>query len=218
MKSKKFFLMVALLAVGLFALPETLALFSGQHTFDKSGDTALCGKCHADVEEELSAGIFHKSLFDPQSADPGPPKCKACHTTDKVNSSSVLTGRGRLITAPPPYVMVGLDVAGGNFTQANGTNITGIVAHAAVTVECKSCHYAVNFTNDAHKRYAEEASNQTWLKGANEACVGCHTKTLVNMTWTRNTGYIVTYRFQDKNITIAINETYVNTTTNNTGI
>lgn len=136
MNNKILFLSIAVLAVGLFAIPNTLSLFSGQHTFDKPGDTAMCGKCHSDIEDELLAGTFHTSLFDPQSS--GTPSCKACHTTDKVDASTIYKGNGSGFG--PSGVKVGLTVSTGNFTQANGTNITGIVAHAAVTVECKSCH------------------------------------------------------------------------------
>ncbi len=50
-------ILIALLGVGLFALPQTVALFAGQHSFvniDATGNQIDCRKCHGDVQAELA--------------------------------------------------------------------------------------------------------------------------------------------------------------------
>lgn len=210
MNSKILLLSIAVISVGLFAMPSTLSLFAGQHTFDKAGNTTICAKCHSDVVSEIQSGNYHKTLIPTVSGNIG---CNACHTTATVNGTLIPIGnQGGNGSA----VAVGLNIAGGNFTMANGTNISVGTVHAAVTVECKACHYAVNFTNDAHKSFADNTTTQTWLKGANEACIGCHTKANVQMTWIRKGGYNYSYDFQNKSGVLAFNNSNVTTISNNT--
>ena len=38
----------------------------------------------------------------------------------------------------------------------------------------------------AHRKFVLDAINSTLMEGANEACVACHTKVGVNITWTKN--------------------------------
>lgn len=207
-------LTIGIIAIGVFLLPNTLALFSGQHTFDKAGNTTICAKCHSDVISEINAGNYHKSLI-PSGA--GGTECKGCHTTATINSSLIPIGVNGSGNNSGNF-NVGLNLATGNFTRANGTNLTGYSgAHAAITVECASCHYAVNFTNDAHKSFADNSSSQTWLRGSNEMCVGCHTKTRVEMTWVRKGGYNYSYDFMNSSGVFSFNNTNVTTYTNNTG-
>lgn len=212
MNQKMTFLSIAIIAIGVFLLPNTLALFSGQHTFDKAGNTTICAKCHTDVVTEIQNGNYHKSLIPTSGSNTD---CVGCHTTATVLSSLIPLGNGSG-NASGSY-NVGLNITYGNFTQANGTNLTGKTAHAAITVECASCHYAVNFTDDAHRSFADNSTSQTWLKGTNEICVGCHTKTNVQMTWVRKGGYNYSYDFQNTSGVFSFNSTNVTTTTNNTG-
>lgn len=212
MNSKILLLSIAVISVGLFAMPSTLSLFAGQHTFDKAGNTTICAKCHSDVLSEINAGAYHKSLISNSTTTND---CRACHTSSTVNSTYIPIGN-QSGNATGNY-NVGLNIATGNFTTANGSTISYGAVHAAVTVECKACHYAVNFTNDAHKIFADNASTQEWLLGANEACIGCHTKGKVEMTWVRKGGYNYTYDFQNKSGVLSYNGTNVTTNTNNTG-
>ncbi len=206
-------LTIAMIVIGVFLLPNTLALFSGQHTFDKAGNTTICAKCHSDVIGEIQSGNYHKSLIlDTGSGT----ECKGCHTTSTISSSLIPLGNGSGRNASAGY-LVGLNVTTGNFTMANGTNLTGYTLHSAITVECASCHYAVNFTDDAHRSFSDNASSQTWLRGSNEICVGCHTKTRVEMTWVRKGGYNYSYDFMNSSGVFSFNITNVSTHTNNTG-
>ncbi|MEE8401866.1 MAG: hypothetical protein V3R86_06910 [Candidatus Hydrothermarchaeaceae archaeon] len=65
--------------------------------------------------------------------------------------------------------------------------------HAVATVECIACHSGegteLDATTAAHNEYYQGAKGQTWLKGGSEACIGCHTKTAVNVTWIEPSGY-----------------------------
>ncbi|MBU4075160.1 MAG: NapC/NirT family cytochrome c [Euryarchaeota archaeon] len=208
MKNISLLLLIAVILVGLFALPNALSLFSGQHSFDKAGNGTICVKCHSDVAAELAGSAYHKSITI------GPDKCKACHTAGIISANLIPLGNG---TNGSTNVGVGLNITNGNFTYANGTNRTNLKLHAAVTLECVSCHYGVNFTDDAHKPFYDNTSSKVWLKGANEACYGCHTKVNVQMTWIRKGGYNYSYEFNTTTGTLMFNATDVTTHTNNTG-
>ncbi len=211
MKNRTLLLLIAVIMVGLFALPNALSLFAGQHSFDKAGNGTICSKCHSDVADELRASAYHKSISTNSSG-----MCIACHSAGRIDAGLIPLGNGTGKNGTSG-VMVGLNISAGTFYYANGSTNSSLVLHSAVTIECVSCHYAVNFTNDAHKQFATDANNQSWLKGGNEACVGCHTKTYVNMTWIRKGGYNYQYDFQNSTGTLSFNGTNVTTYTNNTG-
>ncbi len=209
MNSKILLLTIAVISVGLFAMPTTLSLFAGQHTFDKAGNNTICAKCHSDIQTEIQAGTYHRTLLNDSTGE-----CKGCHTSSYINGTLIPKGNS---SGNGTAFAVGLNIAAGNFTMANGTNVSygaGQV-HAAVTVECKACHTAVDFTNDAHRPFADNTSSQTWLRGANEACIGCHTKAVVGFTWARKGGYNYTYDFANSSGTLTYNNTFVNGTTDN---
>lgn len=204
-------LTTAMIAIGVFLLPNTFASFSGQHTFDKAGNTTICAKCHSDIISEMQSSSYHMSLIPTTASGT---ECKGCHTTATIASGLIPTGNGSNASSG---TNVGLNMTTGNFTMANGSNLTGYAVHAAITMECASCHYAVNFTDDAHKSFSDNSTSQTWLKGANEICMGCHTKTRVEMTWIRKGGYNYSYDFQNSTGTFSFNNTNVSSATNNTG-
>lgn len=216
MNSKILLLSIAVISVGLFAMPSTLSLFTGQHSFDKKGDTTICTKCHSDVKDEITNSNYHTSLTVNG-------ECKGCHTSAKINSSLIPKGIKGLGNFSGSGNTTGLDLITGNFTMANGTNYSFGAGslHAAVTIECAWCHnYSVGaFGKDAHKSLYDNATADTTLnlKGANVACMGCHTKTVVFMNWARKGGYNYTYDFVTRSGTFTVNNTYANITTNNTG-
>ncbi len=211
MNSKILLLSIAVISVGLFAMPSTLSLFAGQHTFDKAANTTICAKCHSDVLSEINAGGYHKTLTVNGTTTND---CRGCHTSSKVNNTLIPIGN-QTGNVTGVGTWVGLNIAAGTFTYANGTSPSVGGVHAAVTIECKACHYGVNFTNDAHKTFADNTTDQTWLKGANEACIGCHTKTRVEMTWVRKGGYNYSYDFQNSTGVITYNGTNATTNSNN---
>jgi hypothetical protein len=78
--NKKMLIVIALVGIGLWALPQTMSLFAGQHSFvniDATGNQIDCVKCHGDVQAELtSQGVNLKT------GTPAPHaafKCEYCH-------------------------------------------------------------------------------------------------------------------------------------------
>lgn len=168
MNSKVVLLGIVAIVVGLFAMPETMALFTGQHDWydtTQPGVQVPCEKCHTDIFSELnqpgSVNSLHKAV---DSTGP----CIGCHVT----------------TAP--QVKEGLRVGpGGQF-------------HAAAAPMCLDCHSGtgpgldareiLTGTEEVHKPFALAArDNATMLKSANEACISCHTHVKTNITWTKAT-------------------------------
>jgi len=185
---------IAIVAIGLFALPSMVSLFSGQHTWyslDDSGNQLPCEKCHADIQDEMvhADNGVHRGL-----AGPG---CN-CH---RVDDTRIKTG-----------------VAKGD---SHGST-PGTKSHAAETIACMICHeqgnqptyphaggfnqsvvyrgtgvpteeqYHYNDSNGkggehaAHNQFIREAIKDPLMEDSNEACVSCHTRVGVNITWTKN--------------------------------
>lgn len=204
MNSKILVLSIGVIAVGLFALPSTMSLFSGQHTF-YAGANVTCAKCHQDIADELTStqNQVHRTKSD----------CSGCHKT------RTGTGSGANVT--------------NNSWRLSGGGTVVFKAHAAVTVECLACHgkdlnnktwgvaQQIQSASEAHRTFYWQSvsdkevgdinmtsigiaqgqgayvwntgANQTVikLKGSNTACVGCHTHAYVNITWRRSDGYSV---------------------------
>lgn len=165
---KKIWLVVAAISIGVIVLPQTIAMFAGQHDWydtPLSGNQVPCAKCHADIFQELSQPGTVNTLHRSQSGDTT--GCDACHIT----TSPVLEG----LTQGP----------GGQF-------------HAAASPACLDCHSGkgggglsaleiVNGTEEVHKAFVSQSEISKFLKGANEACISCHTHIGVNITWTKAT-------------------------------
>lgn len=186
-------LTIAVLAIGMYFLPSTVSVFSGQHTFN-NGTEVSCRKCHSDIFDEIynsPTGAPHLSFGQ---------NCIACHRT------------GRVIMLP----------AFGGTLGPKGVNITKntpYVAHAAVTLECVFCHdlivQEINSSTEAHKVFYNSANQTALLKGGNEACTGCHTHIAVNITWSRPDGYGIGADLTNSswNLSFSMSSTIVNRTT-----
>jgi hypothetical protein len=208
MNSQKIVLMaVAVIAIGIFALPSTVSLFSGQHSwYDLSEsvdgvsgvNNVPCEKCHADIADEMISG---------DNGVHGDLTCAMCHRTPFTNYTYA---RGHYSIGSTGY-----------------DTTPGKEAHAASVVECMDCHggtgdggtnhwsdreyvgrcwtdchgpldlTAGGFgltprsydtgTKAAHKQFVLDAKdNSSLMEGANEACIACHTRVGVNITWTKN--------------------------------
>ncbi|MFZ2071968.1 MAG: hypothetical protein WAV32_10355 [Halobacteriota archaeon] len=192
-------LAIAVVAVGIFALPGTLSLFSGQHSWydlgKTTGNDVPCEKCHQDIEDEMVSGDngVHKGL----SAKKGEASC-LCHR---------VTGTG---------------VASGHNNSEGAAPKPGTTAHAAEAIACMICHenntrtggnypFAGGFKNStvyngtgatecynyswgnktggehaAHNDFINQAIKDPLMADSNEACIACHTRIGVNITWTKN--------------------------------
>ncbi len=57
--NSKIMLYVALMIASLYAMPDTLSLFVGQHTF-YNGIGVRCEKCHSDIQSEMNGYVYEK--------------------------------------------------------------------------------------------------------------------------------------------------------------
>jgi len=231
MKSRGIVLLtVAIVAVGIFALPSTVSLFSGQHTWydlNPEGNDVPCEKCHADITEEMDA------LVGPHTGETGYGRfeCEYCHRIHPVRrrdstfeSYAYASGDGTdaqpgveahaASTIACMYCHSG-DKSGVKHTGASGFDCWSCHWHPPAhegrytnRQDCIRCHgnaatghvYYVppvggfNLTIDptdtgekaAHRKFVLDAMNETLMDGANEACLACHTRIGVNITWTKN--------------------------------
>ena len=112
MNAKFSLALIALVGIGVFALPSTMSLFAGQHSFyniDATGNQIPCQKCHGDVKAELSANANTNPAVGPLT--PGPHaafKCEYCHRIEQGQAS------GDNAFGQVTYVVGGHGVPGGN--------------------------------------------------------------------------------------------------------
>jgi len=186
---------IAVVAVGIFALPGTVSLFSGQHAWyglDDTGNQVPCVKCHADIADEYLMSGVHKTLAGGNGSSSGSfgagydinDGCVGCHRTN-------LTGY--------------------TYASGDGTSSTpGKEVHAAATIACMECHeygtfypFAGGFasmtnstfnydaghpeidgTKAAHNTFIQGAIDDDRMEDSNEACIACHTYIPVKINWT----------------------------------
>ena len=168
MTNKVIILAIAIAAIGMVALPETLALFAGQHDWyaiDQAGGATTgvygvpCAKCHADVASQMSGmvnGGAHKNGTT----------CEECHIVSVLDSGGVVGGTGNIHAATAPACM---DCHDGSF----------IGAPAAYSI--------VNGSLEAHRDFINSSVADALMTGANEACVACHTHVQVDIVWSKPT-------------------------------
>jgi len=200
MKSSSLILMgIAVVAVGMFALPSTVSLFAGQHTWYDLGGTGNdlpCEKCHAEIFDEFQNTGVHWTLAGGSGSTSNSTgtdysirlACGACHRANK------------------------------SITYASGDTASytaGDKAHAASTVACMVCHefnasvhttagwpaggfniskdispynYTPNATysgkHAAHNLFIVRAIEDSTMEDSNEACIACHTHVPVKINWT----------------------------------
>ncbi|MDY6960221.1 MAG: hypothetical protein SVK08_13800, partial [Halobacteriota archaeon] len=115
--SKIILLLVAVLAIGLFALPSAVAMFGGQHEWYElgaGGNQVPCKKCHANIYDEMYS--MPAGVGAPHRTYP----CAHCH---RISGFGENNGSGY------------------TYASGNGAGSTpGEDAHAASSVECMDCH------------------------------------------------------------------------------
>ncbi|OYT63921.1 hypothetical protein B6V01_001645 [Methanosarcinales archaeon ex4572_44] len=197
-------LSVAVVALGLFVLPQTMSMFTGQHhwySVKNPGDMEeLCAKCHQPEVNEwntnLAAGGAHATFDENYGEYSG---CTICHQinetilTDYAINTSTLTGYNF-----EDFTQEGLTntSAASDFTNAWRNQTT---PHAAIKVDCQDCHYnaTVQLSNpdSAHSDFYNQSSGAATDSAA---CIGCHTHTNINITW---------YKYGGLDINATINTT-----------
>jgi len=179
MDGKGFLLLIAVVAVGMFVLPSSLALYTGSHDF-YGAEEVDCGKCHSSaagdqIGASIQNGSAHLSLT-----------CKDCH----YGVAGVVGGR------------FAVDVVGNDSGQP-GSSVT---AHAAgITVNCIDCHsyndlyavstkdadgliYSVNVSyelglpGEAHRMLTVNTTADNGGLNDNDAvCIACHSRAVVDV-------------------------------------
>jgi hypothetical protein len=227
MKGKNMILLsVAVLAIGLFVLPQTMAMFIGQHTWfsvrTPTDEYALCEKCHINEVAEWNQNQVDNGAHSRYVAEYG--EGCFCH---QINTTRL--EEYHLTDANSNISEFGFETwsdMGENLNDsANWTWRSTTTPHAAVIVDCVDCHYnesqQIMNTNSAHYAFWNQTKNAKNTDN-NTACMACHTHTHLNITWVRLSGINIVANHTDAtaapydawNISVTINETLdYNTTT-----
>ena len=166
-KEKTVLLLLAVVAIGMFALPSTLAMYTGQHNFT-NGSNVDCDKCHGtndDIYAELIGGDAHQTF-----------SCKDCHgySTNLGGSPNTNNSTGHAATLG----VMCLDCHADENAAASALNIT-----AAYNMDNNSMTIVDEFNQDtaAHKDLYDYY-NTTGIGNLDEMCIACHTKSAVNIS------------------------------------
>ena len=175
MDGKGILLIMSVVAVGMFVLPSSLALYTGSHDF-YGAEEVDCGKCHSGAAgDQIAASIMNGSAHLTLT-------CKDCHYGD----GGTVGGR------------FAVDVEG------NKTAGYDVTAHAAgVTVNCIDCHsypyptstkdtvgatdyvnvsYELGLVGAAHKMLTvNTTADNGGLKDNDAACIACHSRAVVSL-------------------------------------
>lgn len=183
---------IAILATGLVALPQTFALFAGQHDWydvnsadGAGGVTGIpCMKCHADVKAQMDA--MGANLPHTSSAM-GTNPCVTCHVDSQIDKGAITeadiggSAADKLHAAAAPLCLdCHGDGVGKGFSYSSAPDAVSIFG-TTYSANVGSIEVHGNFANNA------SATGEDVLKGENEACVGCHTHVGVNATWIKPT-------------------------------
>jgi hypothetical protein len=181
MSARTIILCIAVIAIGMLMLPQTLSMFSGQHTwYDPEGRGIPCDKCHFLEMAELASGphsLIYAQLYNSSASYGG--------TSGKVGGAT-FWGGDRVNDR-----CYGCHQVGNNASGEGEWDNRDDVVHAAVTIACTDCHPwvagALDRTISSHREFYNNLNltEEGTLVGGNEACIGCHTSSGVNISWTR---------------------------------
>ncbi|MDF1533493.1 MAG: hypothetical protein P1P69_03200 [Methanosarcinaceae archaeon] len=178
MDGKTILLIISVVAVGMFVLPSTLALYTGQHDF-VNGTQVDCGKCHAsdrdNIARELANGSAHMGMT-----------CKSCHYgISGGNEVDVVGNDTSTVTAHAAGVAINCigchsypGTGGYNETSTKdytGSGITGVGVNVSKELA---------MSGEAHKYLTNATTSTGGINDRDLACVACHTKVAVNFTGT----------------------------------
>ncbi|HDN65811.1 MAG TPA: hypothetical protein ENF23_05925 [Methanosarcinales archaeon] len=184
MKGKNMILLsVAVLAIGLFVLPQTMAMFVGQHNWfsvrTPASQYELCQRCHeAEVQEWRANTGAHA-----QYAHDNPNDGCFCH---QINASKLSDDWN--LDDVDQLGFIHWNKSGEVKDQGNWTWRANTTPHAALTVECIDCHTNASAQlqnpNSAHRQFYTETLGKP--EGSNNtACMACHTMVGLNITMER---------------------------------
>jgi len=218
----------AIVAIGLFIIPSTMSMFVGSHRWysvtTASDQYEMCQRCHfAEVGEwQANTGAhaaYRAWMIEDTGVDPG---C-FCHQINVTAleefgiSSTEIDTFGYEVFNETGLLNTSID----SWTWTNNTSWrTTNTPHAAITIECISCHTnaseQLNNTNEAHRPFFEQSKNtsENPLGSNNTACMACHTMVGLNITMERIEGGLFIYANHTEDYNWTISVTLNNTRTN----
>ena len=157
MDRKIVMLLIGIVAIGMFALPSTLAMYTGQHNFS-SGENVDCDKCHGSSDSvaiELGNSDNHTTFT-----------CRNCHafTTTALTTPNGVSDGTMGHAATTDVNCVGCHAESGVF----GTNVT----------DADDINVTTELNSGAHKAYKDSPPGGDLDK----ACISCHTQVGVTGT------------------------------------
>lgn len=176
--NKKILLYLALMALGLYVMPNTVALFAGQHTF-YNGLGVSCDKCHSDVASQLQPG----NSYEKHKAAAG----NINYTTylslgGKAYNGSAITDYNDVIwkwdgtewqnqSNPSEKILISLDTGGSPGIDGDeicmlchNSTLTSLMMHTGITVRvCDDdrCHGNGNYFYNSPQLFNETIPNIT---------------------------------------------------------
>ncbi|MCK5659791.1 MAG: cytochrome c3 family protein [Methanosarcinales archaeon] len=153
---KVILLLLAVVAIGMFALPSTLAMYSGQHQYVK-GENVDCTKCHGATDTmgaELAAGEAHLALT-----------CQSCHGfTNAVSTTPNAATDGTTGHAATTSAISCIDC----HIESVGFGTIAIDADGLTVMQ--------ELANGAHASLVAA----TGFADVDDACIGCHTQAITH--------------------------------------
>lgn len=171
MESRHIFLIITFLAIGIIGIPSVYSLFTGQHDWYDTGlsddpfdqYSIPCQKCHGDVRQELESSSIHQTF-----------RCINCHVDMNSNESHINFVAPRCLDC---------HATGREIVDSNGELRIAPIADV----------FGDNVTSkEVHIPFVDGARSTQLHKGENEACIACHTRKSLTISWT----FFDTYRFR----------------------
>lgn len=195
--SKMALMLIAVVAIGIFALPSTISVFSGQHTwYDFASDGVPCVKCHADKYEEFSMTEVHSLFARRDSSD----VCYVCHRADPDLTYAKGGGGGPGVETHAASTIACMacheydahvrdnnegPFAGG-FEQPSGSpfNYGSVGSPQKGSVGAPQKGSIISDGSHAvHNAYVQGAVDSDLMEDSNEACIACHTAIPMEIDW-----------------------------------
>lgn len=150
MDGKIVLLMIAVVAVGMFALPSTLALYSGQHTF-LNGSEVSCDKCHGAASGVTWNGGVAGEIANDTNTTHKTLDCGDCHDGAGYTQGTDFHAATAL---------------GAGCIVCHATGIGNVTLGTNVTAELQA-------SGEVHDQMTTDDATQDY------ACIACHTEASV---------------------------------------
>ncbi|HUV83323.1 MAG TPA: hypothetical protein VMW53_09660 [archaeon] len=193
-------ILLATLAIGLFALPAVVSTFLGSHEYI-APENVECQKCHPELYAELISSQSDHTHANADWTKKQALDCNECHTVSDLGGSPGGGHAARLVDCAICHNKVLFESTGESYLNWGHNVNDGTGIYYEYGMGCKDCHIvgangyygnlsAVYFEivdpNAAHYNFYMNSLNDSTLLGGSESCVGCHTH--VDLTFTQPIG------------------------------